>query len=56
MHLFYNQLNKDKYSFYDNHIENQTIFNKPAKEPNVNQYNFLFNLIINIIKFLKISI
>jgi len=38
MHLFYNQLNKNKYSFYDNHhIENQMIFDKPAREPNVNK-------------------
>ncbi|OUM65442.1 hypothetical protein PIROE2DRAFT_7557, partial [Piromyces sp. E2] len=35
MHIFYNQLNKNKYSFYDNHIENQMILNKPMKEPNI---------------------
>ena len=40
MHLFYNQLNKNKYSFYDNRIENQMILNKPVKEPNVNIYYF----------------
>jgi len=38
MHLFYNQLNKNKYTFYDRGIENQMILTKPKKEPNVFDY------------------
>ncbi|ORX43303.1 hypothetical protein BCR36DRAFT_146299 [Piromyces finnis] len=35
MHLFYNQLNKNKYAFYNNQIENQMMLNKPIKEPDL---------------------
>ncbi|ORX84251.1 hypothetical protein BCR32DRAFT_291477 [Anaeromyces robustus] len=35
MHVFYNQLNKNKYNFYDKRIEDQMILTKPKKEPNI---------------------